>query len=94
MFSETISGLKRRGLHMALSIVLDELDEALTKSSGVAAALGDEFLVYLIDMAILHVRKKAVHTEDRLAKRLRRVSSTHDGRRSEGSNKPVYAHLG
>ncbi len=54
----------RRGLHMALSVVLDELDEALTNSSKVAAALDDELLVYLIDMAVLHVRKKAIHTED------------------------------
>ncbi len=49
---------------MALSVVLDELDEVLTNSSNVAAALSDELMIYLIDMAVLHVRKKAVHTED------------------------------
>ena len=43
--------------------VLDDLDETLTNSSKVAASLGDEFLVYLIDMAVLHVRKKAIHLE-------------------------------
>ncbi len=79
---------------MALSVVLDELDEALTKSSGVAAALGDQFLVYLIDMAILHVRKKAIHTDDREPKRLEKVLSAYDGMRTKRSNKPAYAHLG
>ncbi len=49
---------------MALSTVLDELDEALTNSSKIAATLGDELLVYLIDMAILRVRKSSVHLED------------------------------
>ncbi len=44
--------------------VLDDLDETLTKSSIIAATLGDELLVYLIDMAVLHVRKKAIHLED------------------------------
>ena len=39
---------------MIQSVVLDELDEALTYSSKVAASLGEEFLVYLIDMAVLH----------------------------------------
>ncbi len=43
--------------------VLDDLDETLTNGSKVAASLGDEFLVYLIDMAVLHVRKKAIHLE-------------------------------
>jgi len=37
---------------------------AQTNSSKVSATLGDELLVYLIDMAILYVRKKAVHLED------------------------------
>jgi hypothetical protein len=46
------------------SAVLDELDEALANSSKVAAALSDEFLVYLINMAVLHVRKKAVQVKD------------------------------
>jgi hypothetical protein len=50
--------------HTALSTVLDELDEALTNSSKVAAALGDKLLVYLIDMAVLQVRTRAIHLED------------------------------
>ena len=49
--------------HMALSTVLDELDEALANSRKIAAAINDELLVYLIDMALLEVRKKAVHLE-------------------------------
>jgi hypothetical protein len=57
-----ISGLQRRGSHMAN--VLDELDETLTNSSKMAGNLGDEFLVYIIDMAVLQVRKKAIHLED------------------------------
>ncbi len=65
---------------MALSIVLDELDEALTNSSKVAATLGDEFLVYLIDMAILHVRTKAVHLEYNVPHRRRNVSYTHNAK--------------
>lgn len=76
---------------MGLSSVLDELDEALTKSSGVAAAIGDGFLVYLIDMAILHVRKRAVHTEDGGPKRLRAVPSAYNRRRYEDSSESVYA---
>jgi hypothetical protein len=44
--------------------VIDDLDESLTNSSKVAATLGDEFLVYMIDMAVLHVRKKAIHLAD------------------------------
>ena len=47
-----------------MSIVLEKLDEALTNSSKVAAALGEKFLVYLIDMAVLHVRKSAIHRDD------------------------------
>ena len=42
---------------------LDELDEVLTNSSKLAALMGDEFLVYLIDMAVLHVRKEAISVE-------------------------------
>lgn len=59
-------------------IVLDELDEALTNSSKVAAALGDEFPVYLIDMAVLHVRKKAVPPEDRDERQVRKASFTNN----------------
>ena len=44
--------------YMSRGVVLDELAEALTNSSKVAASLGDEFLVYLINMAVLHVRKR------------------------------------
>ncbi len=65
---------------MTLSVVLDELDEALTNSSKVAAALGDEFLVYLIDMAVLHVRKRAVHLEDNDENRLRKASFTRNAK--------------
>ena len=56
--------------------IIDDLDEALTNSSRVAATLGDELLVYLIDMAVLHVRKKAIHLNDRIEHRLQNVSST------------------
>ena len=45
------------------SVLLDELDENLTNNSKVAASLGDEFLVYLLDMAILQVRKSAARLE-------------------------------
>lgn len=38
-------------------VVLGELDRALTDSIKVVATLGDEFLVYLIEMALFHVRK-------------------------------------
>ena len=51
---------------MVLSAVFDELDETMTNSSKVAAALGDERLVYLIDVALIHLRKEAIHTEDAL----------------------------
>ena len=53
--------------------ILDDLDEALTNSSKVAATFGDELLVYLIDMAVLHVRKKAIHLNDRTDHRLQDV---------------------
>ncbi len=53
--------------------ILDELDEALTNSSKVAATFGDELLVYLIDMAVLHVRKKAIHLNDGTGHRLQDV---------------------
>jgi hypothetical protein len=43
-----------------LAVVLDDLDEGLTNSSKVAATLHDDFLVYLIDIAIIHVRRTAV----------------------------------
>ncbi len=65
---------------MIQSVVLDELDEALTYSSRVAASLGEEFLVYLIDMAVLHVRKKAVHLEYNEEHRLRKASFTHNAK--------------
>ena len=65
---------------MIQSVVLDELDEALTNSSKVAATLGEEFLVYLIDMAVLHVRKKAVHLEDNDEHRLRKASFTYNAK--------------
>ena len=55
--------------------VLDGLDETLTNSSKVAASLGDEFLVYLIDMAVLHVRKKAIHLEVEPEHRLQALPS-------------------
>ncbi len=60
------------------NVVFDELDEGLTNSSKVAASLGDEFLVYLIDMAVLHVRKKAIHLEDNAERRLQNASHTQD----------------
>ena len=56
--------------------ILDDLDEALTNSSKVAATFGDELLVYLIDMAVLHVTKKAIHLNDRTDHRLQNVPST------------------
>ena len=54
----------RRRRQAARSSVLDALDETLTNSSKVAASLSDEFLVYLLDMAILHVRKAAANLEE------------------------------
>lgn len=54
---------------MGMSETLDDLDEALTQSSKVAASIGDEFLVYMIDMAVLHVRKKAIHINDTIEHR-------------------------
>ncbi len=56
--------------------VLDDLDEALTNSSKVAATFGDEFFVYLIDIALLHVRKKTIHLNDTTDHRLQDVPST------------------
>jgi hypothetical protein len=44
--------------------LLDDLDETLTNSSKIAATFGDEFLVYLIGMAVLHARKAAIHLDD------------------------------
>jgi hypothetical protein len=79
---------------MVLSVVLDDLDRELTKSSAVATAIGDSFLVYLIDMAILHVRKKAIHTEDRGTERLRKARSADNRRRSEDASQSVYAGAG
>ena len=55
--------------------ILDDLDETLTNGSKVAASLGDEFLVYLIDMAVLHVRTKAIHLEDESERRLQALPS-------------------
>ena len=55
--------------------VFDKLDEALTNSSKVAATLDDEFLTYLINMAVLHVRKKAAHLEDGIDKRPQRLDA-------------------
>ncbi len=51
--------------------VLDDLDETLTESSRIAAAMGDDFLVYLIDMAVLCVRRKALGLEDRQVQTVR-----------------------
>lgn len=62
---------------MTQSVMLDELDEALTNSSKVAATLNDELLVYLINMAILHVRKKAAHLGDVEEHRSPTNDSTH-----------------
>ncbi len=62
---------------MSLSGVLDDLDETLTQSSKVAASMGDAFLVYVLDMAILHVRKKAIHANDDTERPARRPSSRH-----------------
>ncbi len=55
--------------------VLDNLDESLTNNSKVAASLGDEFLVYLIDMAVSHVREKAIHLEVGAELQLQALSS-------------------
>jgi hypothetical protein len=71
---------------MGVSDVLDDLDEALTQSSKVAASLGDDFLVYMIDMAVLHVRKKAIHVNDNVDHRLR-TASTHLAKSSKGRGK-------
>ena len=45
----------------SISEMLDDIDIKLTACSKAAAGMGDDMLVYLLDMAILHVRKKAVH---------------------------------
>jgi hypothetical protein len=47
-----------------LSTILDSLDETLTESSKVAAAINDDFLVRMLDMLIYHVRIKAVNLPD------------------------------
>ena len=57
--------------------VFDKLDEALTNSSKVAATLDDKFLVYLINMAVLHVRKRAIHLEDNVEAKPHIYESTH-----------------
>lgn len=44
---------------------LECLDIEITDCSKIAASIGDEFLVYLLDMAILHVRRRAVGIEDK-----------------------------
>jgi len=48
----------------SLPEVLDEIDIRLTFSSKAAASMGDDLLMYVLDMAILHVRKKAVKTTE------------------------------
>lgn len=58
----------------SLSKLLDEIDIKLTSSSRAAAEIGDELLVYLLDMAILHVRKKAVRVAE--APKVNLVKST------------------
>jgi hypothetical protein len=47
-----------------ISETLECLDVDITDCSKIAASIGDEFLVYLLDMAILHVRRRAVGIED------------------------------
>jgi hypothetical protein len=47
-----------------ISDVLECLDIDITDCSKIAASIRDEFLVYLLDMAILHVRRRAVGIED------------------------------
>jgi hypothetical protein len=76
---------------MVPSIVLDELDEALTNSSKVAATLDDEFLVYLIDMAVLHVRKKAARAIDQSNRRLQSKLSAHNAKSSNPCRTKEYA---
>ena len=62
---------------MNQSVALDKLDEVLTNSSKLAASLGYAFLVYLIDMAVLHVRKKAIHLEANVEHRLQKMNFAH-----------------
>jgi hypothetical protein len=38
---------------------LEKLDIALTRSKNEAVSLGDDLLVYLMSMAILHIRRKS-----------------------------------
>ncbi len=59
---------------------------ARRNTSKVAATLGDEFLVYLIDMAVLHVRTRAVHLEGNVEHRPPKASCARDA-------KSEYAHL-
>ena len=77
---------------MIQNVVLDELDEVLTNSSKVAANLDDEFLVYLLDMAVLHVRKKAVHLEDNHERWLSKASFAHNAK-SERARSGVVAEV-
>jgi hypothetical protein len=63
MFTKGCGGetMMRGGNRRSLSTILAEIDITLTSSSKTAASIGDELLVYLIDMAILHVRTRAVN---------------------------------
>lgn len=47
----------------SVAVVFEKLDEVLTNSSKVAAIVGDDLLVYFINMAVLHVRRKAAHLD-------------------------------
>ena len=44
----------------SISELLDDIDVVLTGSSRAAARLEDDMPVYLLDMAIRHIRKKAL----------------------------------
>ncbi len=48
---------------MNKSDALDRLHVVLTYSHEVAVSLGDALLVYLVDMALCHVRKTAINLE-------------------------------
>lgn len=56
---------------------LECLDIDITDCSKIAAGIGDEFLVYLLDMAILHVRRRAVRIDKPKDTSARTVQTLH-----------------
>lgn len=61
--STSVSVSGEAAAYVRLSILIDELDEDITNSSKLATSINDEFLVYLIDIAVLRVRKIATGIE-------------------------------